>query len=50
MPETWIHKYPSNIKNVSDNRCGGIKLVPKYNAEDRKYSRDNPVGGKNYPF
>lgn len=23
------HKYPAGITNVSDNRCGGIKLVPK---------------------
>ena len=51
MPGDLDHKYPSNIKNVSDNRCGGIKLVPtKYNAEDRKYFSDNPVGGKNYPI
>jgi len=51
MPGDLDHKYPSNIKNVSDNRCGGIKLVPvKYNSEERKYFSDNPVGGRNYPI
>ena len=29
LPGQLQHKYPLNITNVSDNRCGGIKLVPK---------------------
>lgn len=38
LPEQLEHKYPSDITNVSDNRCGGIKLVPKnYITEDIKY-------------
>ncbi len=29
LPGQLLHKYPVSITNVSDNRCGGIKLVPK---------------------
>lgn len=28
MPGQLEHKYPKNIINTSDNRCGGIKLIP----------------------
>ena len=38
LPKQLEHKYPRSITNVSDNRCGGIKLVPKeYNEQDIKY-------------
>ena len=38
LPGQLQHKYPLNVTNVSDNRCGGIKLIPKnYNEEDLKY-------------
>lgn len=38
LPDQLEHKYPSDITNVSDNRCGGIKLVPKnYIVDDVKY-------------
>lgn len=44
------HKYPKSITNVSDNRCGGIKLVPKnFNVETLKYVPANPTGDKSYP-
>ncbi len=45
------HKYPKEITNTSDNRCGGIKLVPvKYNLNDIKYVNKSPTGSKNYPI
>ena len=38
IPKQLEHKYPRSVTNVSDNRCGGIKLVPKnFNKEDIKY-------------
>lgn len=38
MPGQLEHKYPRSVTNVSDNRCGGIKLVPKnYRLTDQKY-------------
>ena len=38
LPKQLEHKYPRSITNTSDNRCGGIKLVPKnYNENDIKY-------------
>lgn len=38
LPGQLQHKYPISVTNVSDNRCGGIKLVPKnYNVNDAKY-------------
>ena len=38
LPGQLEHKYPRSVTNVSDNRCGGIKLVPKnYNVNDVKY-------------
>ena len=38
LPGQLQHKYPLSVTNVSDNRCGGIKLVPKnYNEDDAKY-------------
>ena len=44
------HKYPKDITNTSDNRCGGIKLVPvKYNISDSKYVTKSPTGNKSYP-
>jgi hypothetical protein len=44
------HKYPKAVTNISDNRCGGIKLVPKnFNDDLRKYIPENPTGDKSYP-
>ena len=38
LPGQLQHKYPLSVTNVTDNRCGGIKLIPKnYNEEDLKY-------------
>ena len=38
LPGQLEHKYPRSVTNVSDNRCGGIKLVPKkYRVSDVKY-------------
>lgn len=38
LPGQLEHKYPGSVTNVSDNRCGGIKLVPKkYDVRDVKY-------------
>ncbi len=38
LPGQLQHKYPISVTNVSDNRCGGIKLVPKnYSSNDVKY-------------
>ena len=32
------HRYPPSIVNVSDNRCGGVKLVPAdYNETQKKF-------------
>ena len=38
LPKQLEHKYPRSITNVSDNRCGGIKLVPiDYQEPNIKY-------------
>lgn len=38
VPGQLEHKYPSDITNVSDNRAGGIKLVPRnWQAAHVKY-------------
>lgn len=38
LPNQLDHKYPRGITNVSDNRAGGIKLVPKnFNKDELKY-------------
>jgi len=38
LPKQLEHKYPLSVTNVSDNRCGGVKLVPKkFNKDDVKY-------------
>jgi len=38
LPKQLEHKYPRSVTNISDNRCGGIKLVPKnFNQDDVKY-------------
>ena len=38
IPNQLEYKYPRSITNVSDNRCGGIKLIPKnFNLDDIKY-------------
>ena len=45
------HKYPRSVTNVSDNRCGGVKLVPvKYDENDVKYISMSPTGSKQYPI
>jgi hypothetical protein len=50
LPNQLGHKYPRSVTNVSDNRCGGIKLVPvKYSAE-AKYIDQSPTGSKQYPI
>jgi hypothetical protein len=51
IPGQLQHKYPLSITNVSDNRCGGVKLVPvKYNETDAKYISGSPTGNKQYPI
>ena len=38
LPGQLEHKFPRSITNTSDNRSGGIKLVPKeFNPQDIKY-------------
>lgn len=38
IPGQLEHKYPTEITNVSDNRCGGVKLIPKdYKSANIKY-------------
>ena len=38
IPGQLEHKYPKAITNTSDNRCGGVKLVPKnFNINDVKF-------------
>jgi hypothetical protein len=50
IPNQLGHKYPKSVTNVSDNRCGGVKLVPvKYN-EEVKYIKESPTGYKQYPI
>lgn len=51
IPDQLQHKYPLSVTNVSDNRCGGAKLVPvKYNKDDAKYISSSPTGNKQYPI
>ncbi len=51
IPGQLQHKYPLSITNVSDNRCGGVKLVPiKYNENDVKFISGSPTGNKQYPI
>ncbi len=50
FPDDLEHKYPRAIKNISDNRAGGIKLVPKNVGDDAKFIDSNPVGGRSYPI
>lgn len=43
-------RYPKSVTNISDNRCGGVKLVPKkYDIEKQKYISVSPTGSKKYP-
>jgi hypothetical protein len=45
------HKYPLSVTNVSDNRCGGVKLVPvKYDKDAIKYISESPTGNKKFPI
>ena len=45
------HKYPRSVTNVSDNRCGGVKLVPtKYQSSELKFITNSPTGSKQYPI
>jgi len=50
VPGQLDHRYPPSIVNVSDNRCGGIKLVPvEFNEQDKKYQGYlQEVGGVQY--
>ena len=50
FPNDLEHKYPKAITNISDNRAGGIKLVPRNGTSDSKYNATNPVGGRSYPI
>lgn len=51
IPGQLQHKYPLSITNVSDNRCGGVKLVPtKYVESDAKFISGSPTGNKQYPI
>lgn len=50
FPNDLEHKYPRAITNISDNRAGGIKLVPVSYTDDAKYVDQSPVGGKTYPI
>lgn len=50
FPGDLEHKYPRAITNISDNRAGGIKLVPVNGSGDAKFIDQNPVGGKTYPI
>jgi hypothetical protein len=51
IPGQLQHKYPLSVTNVSDNRCGGVKLVPvKYVRDDAKYISSSPTGNKQYPI
>lgn len=51
IPNQLTHKYPKAVTNVSDNRCGGVKLVPiKYDVDRIKYVNHSPTGYKQYPI
>lgn len=50
FPNDLEHKYPRAVTNISDNRAGGIKLVPVDGSGDAKYIEALPVGGKEYPI
>ena len=50
FPNDLEHKYPRAVTNISDNRAGGIKLVPVDGSGDAKYCEALPVGGKEYPI
>ena len=50
IPNQLEHKYPKSITNISDNRCGGVKLVPKaYDTKSIKYVASNPTSDRSYP-
>ena len=50
IPNQLEHKYPKSITNISDNRCGGVKLVPKaYDTSSIKYVATNPTSDRSYP-
>ena len=45
------HKYPKSVTNVSDNRAGGVKLVPvKFDETNIKFNANSPTGSKQYPI
>ena len=50
FPDDLEHKYPRAVTNISDNRAGGIKLVPRNGSSDSKFISVNPVGGRTYPI
>ena len=50
FPNDLEHKYPRAVTNISDNRAGGIKLVPVSSTHNAKYVDQLPVGGKQYPI
>ena len=50
IPGQLTDRYPKDITNTSDNRCGGVKLVPvKYAEAESKYVDIVPARGKVYP-
>ena len=51
IPNQLSHKFPRSVTNVSDNRCGGVKLVPvTYDVTNVKYNSNSPTGSKQYPI
>jgi hypothetical protein len=51
IPGQLQHRYPADVTNVSDNRCGGVKLVPKnYNTDAIKYQGVLSTKLKQYPI
>ncbi len=51
IPNQLSHKYPKSVTNTSDNRCGGVKLIPtKYSVDNIKYISTSPTGYKQYPI
>lgn len=44
IPDQLGHKYPEDITNPSDNRAGGVKLVPlEYEDAELKFNTENPT-------
>ena len=50
LPGQMVHKYPPNIIDPHDNRCGGIKLFANNDSTNRKYIDDTPVNSASFPL